>query len=125
MAATVKDIANLAGVSIATVSRVTNDTGNVSDETKSRVLWAISKLQYCPNPTAAQLARRSSGVPRNGKSHHRSAAIHGNASHALNTENLQDRTERLRMLERENQQLKQQVSNLLTDLQRWQRSPKH
>jgi|HubBroStandDraft_5_1064220.scaffolds.fasta_scaffold45714_2 hypothetical protein len=127
MAVTVKDIANLAGVSIATVSRVTNEAGNVSHETRSKVLWAISTLQYCPNPTAAQLARRSSGVPRNGKSRnsaHRDAGLTLRSEPIVNGDSGRVRAERLRMLERENRQLKRQVSTLLTDLERWQESLK-
>jgi hypothetical protein len=57
MAATIKDVAGLAGVSTTTVSRVMNGAGNVSGETKTKVLTAISSLQYCPNGNAAELRR--------------------------------------------------------------------
>jgi DNA-binding LacI/PurR family transcriptional regulator len=46
---TVKDVARLAGVSVATVSRVVNDTCNVSLEARTRVLTTVSRLQYRPN----------------------------------------------------------------------------
>lgn len=48
--ATIKDVAELAGVSIATVSHVINETRFVSDELKKRVYEAIDELGYYPNP---------------------------------------------------------------------------
>jgi len=57
MSITIKDVAKLAAVSIATVSRVVNGNGNVSRETRTRVLTAISRLQYYPNAHAAELGR--------------------------------------------------------------------
>ncbi len=63
-ACTIKDVARLAGVSIATVSRVTSSSVNVSGKTKARVLAAASVLQYFPNPQAAELARAKEGSPR-------------------------------------------------------------
>ena len=46
--ATIKEIAELAGVSVTTVSRVLNfdDTLNVQDETKRRVFEAADRLEY-------------------------------------------------------------------------------
>lgn len=46
--ATIKDIAEIAGVSVTTVSRVLNfdDTLNVQDETKRRVFEAADRLEY-------------------------------------------------------------------------------
>lgn len=46
--ATIKDIAEMAGVSVTTVSRVLNfdDTLNVQDETKKRVFEAADRLEY-------------------------------------------------------------------------------
>jgi|HubBroStandDraft_6_1064221.scaffolds.fasta_scaffold1009814_2 DNA-binding LacI/PurR family transcriptional regulator len=61
---TVIDIAKLAGVSTATVSRVVNGSGTVSREAKKKVLSAISGLQYCPNNHAAELGRGNRGIPR-------------------------------------------------------------
>lgn len=63
-ACTVKDVAKLAGVSIASVSRVVNGAANVSYMTKAKVLNAISRLQYCPNAYASQLGRAGGGIPR-------------------------------------------------------------
>ena len=43
------DIADMAGVSIATVSRVVNGSPNVSEKTKKKVLDVIEKADYTPN----------------------------------------------------------------------------
>ncbi|ULL13512.1 LacI family transcriptional regulator [Paenibacillus sp. H1-7] len=56
--ATIKDVAKLAGVSVATVSRVINKNGYVNDGTKVKVDEAIRKLQYEPNAMARGLATR-------------------------------------------------------------------
>lgn len=55
MAASIKDVAREAGVSIATVSRVLNDVDVVNEETKKKVLAAIKKLGYRPNIVARSL----------------------------------------------------------------------
>jgi len=49
------DVAELAGVSYQTVSRVLNDSPNVRDETRERVLAAIRQLDYRPNSMARAL----------------------------------------------------------------------
>ena len=46
MAVTVKDVAKLAGVSTATVSRVCNNSASISPETRQRVQKAINELGY-------------------------------------------------------------------------------
>lgn len=48
----ITDVAKLAGVSIATVSNVINDTRPVRPETKRRVLDAIQELNYIPDSAA-------------------------------------------------------------------------
>ncbi|KYP80474.1 substrate-binding domain-containing protein [Ferroacidibacillus organovorans] len=58
MSATIYDVAREAGVSMATVSRVLNETAVVKDETKKRVLDAIAKLSYRPNAVARGLASK-------------------------------------------------------------------
>ncbi|SMC26507.1 transcriptional regulator, LacI family [Clostridium acidisoli DSM 12555] len=55
MAASIKDVAKEAGVSIATVSRVLNDVDVVNEETKKKVIEAIKKLDYRPNIVARSL----------------------------------------------------------------------
>src|SRR5215469_6475176 len=54
---TIRDVARVAGVSVATVSRVLNDPAVVTFETRERVVAAISHLRYSPNPAAASLRR--------------------------------------------------------------------
>ena len=53
--ATMKDIASLAQVSVATVSFVINNTRYVSEEKRQRVLKAIEELNYIPNVVARGL----------------------------------------------------------------------
>src|SRR3974390_1491009 len=55
-AATIHDVAKLAGVSPTTVSRVVNDERNVRETTKAAVITAIKRLQYAPNTAARSLA---------------------------------------------------------------------
>jgi DNA-binding LacI/PurR family transcriptional regulator len=62
MSATIDDVADEAGVSKATVSRVFNKTATVSRDTESRVLSAIEKLNYRPNPHARKLAGGSGAL---------------------------------------------------------------
>jgi DNA-binding LacI/PurR family transcriptional regulator len=50
------DVARMARVSTATVSRAINETGAVSDATRRRVLRAVQKLHYYPNAHARTLA---------------------------------------------------------------------
>jgi DNA-binding LacI/PurR family transcriptional regulator len=56
-AATLADVARLAGVSAMTVSRVINDAHTVSEPTQVRVRKAMTQLRYRPNPLARGLAR--------------------------------------------------------------------
>jgi LacI family transcriptional regulator len=53
--ATIRDVAQLAGVSTATVSHVLNNTRAVSDVSKERVLAAMERLNYQPNAVARSL----------------------------------------------------------------------
>ncbi|MDQ0219426.1 LacI family transcriptional regulator [Peribacillus cavernae] len=53
----ITDVADLAKVSPATVSRVLSNEVKVSSETKKKVLDAIEKLNYRPNVLARQLRR--------------------------------------------------------------------
>lgn len=56
MPVTIRDVARLAGVGVATVSRVLNDHPSVSAETRQRVLAAIEALDYHPNLNARRLS---------------------------------------------------------------------
>lgn len=55
MKVTIKEIAKLSGVGISTVSRVLNDTPGVSEETRKKVLHAVSQTNYIPNNSARSL----------------------------------------------------------------------
>ena len=52
----IEEVAKAAGVSTTTVSRVINKVATVSQENADRVLRAIKKLKYRPNPNAQRLA---------------------------------------------------------------------
>ena len=56
--ATIKDVARMAGVSTATVSHVLNNTRYVSEETRSLVLEAVSRLGYRPSGVARSLTTK-------------------------------------------------------------------
>ena len=56
--ATLKEVAQLAGVSMKTVSRVANKETNVREDTRRRVRLAIEALNYRPNEHARNLAAR-------------------------------------------------------------------
>lgn len=62
MAATIKDVAKLAEVSISTVSRVINESKPVSPEARRRVLKAIDDLGYKPNEIARSLVTKKSNL---------------------------------------------------------------
>ncbi|GAA0463127.1 LacI family transcriptional regulator [Actinoplanes capillaceus] len=64
MAVTLADVARLAGVSPATVSRVINDSAKrVNEDLRERVLAAVRQLHYVPNAHAQNVARpRKSAV---------------------------------------------------------------
>ena len=61
-AATVYDVADRAGVSIATVSRVLRSPEAVRPVTRERVLDAVAALGYVPSGSARGLAERRTGV---------------------------------------------------------------
>lgn len=54
------DIAKKAGVSVATVSRVINDSKNVSEQSKKKVMAVINEEKYVPNVFARNLTCSSS-----------------------------------------------------------------
>ena len=54
--ATIADVARLAGVGVGTVSRVLNDSSQVSDATRQKVRDAIEELDYRPSPLARRLS---------------------------------------------------------------------
>jgi len=58
MPATIKDVARVAGVSVATVSRALNGAENVLPETKQRILDAARELRFTPSGAARSLITR-------------------------------------------------------------------
>ncbi len=59
---TIKDVAQAAGVSTQTVSRVLNNRPDVSPETRERVQKVIADLGYAPNVLARSLSRGRSNT---------------------------------------------------------------
>lgn len=61
--ATIYEVSKLAGVSLATVSRVINNSGRVTEKTRRKVRAAMEELGYRPNSIAQSLAsNRSNSV---------------------------------------------------------------
>lgn len=59
---TLYDVARLAGVSTATVSRVVHGQDKVRDSTRARVLEVVERLGYVPDSAAQSLSRRHKNV---------------------------------------------------------------
>lgn len=55
MKPTIYDVAEKAGVSIATVSKVINQTGRISEKTINKVNQVMDELDYQPSSVAAAL----------------------------------------------------------------------
>jgi DNA-binding LacI/PurR family transcriptional regulator len=62
MPASIKDVAEKAGVSIATVSRVLSNKGYISGDAREKVEAAVKALGYRPNRVARSLRAKSSRV---------------------------------------------------------------
>lgn len=62
MAATLHDVARLAGVSIKTVSNVINDYPHIRPATREKVQHAVAELGYTPNLTARNLRSGRTGA---------------------------------------------------------------
>lgn len=60
--ATLKDIAERAGVTVTTVSRVINNRGYISDRTRRRVNEVMQELNYQPNEVARALTKRHTNM---------------------------------------------------------------
>jgi len=59
---TIYDIAKLANVSVATVSRVINDTAPVKDSTRKKIEALIQQYQFQPNAMARSLLKKETGI---------------------------------------------------------------
>lgn len=62
MAATMADVAKMAGVGVGTVSRVLNGGKSVNEHTKIAVINAMNTLNYSPNSMAKRLREQKSGI---------------------------------------------------------------
>lgn len=120
-ASTLKDVAGLAGVSTATVSRALNDPHSVSDEARARVLSAALTLRYHPNAHAIELARANGGTQRRRETHEASdqckkaeVVIYRKSCRPITKPN----ADQMRLLEDENLRLKRLVAMLSIDLER-------
>jgi len=62
VAARLKDVAELAGVSVRTVSNVVSNTAAVAPDTRARVMAAVEELGYRPNLAARNLRQGRTGL---------------------------------------------------------------
>lgn len=62
MKMTIYDVAEKAGVSISTVSRVINNTGRISDKTRRMVLRVMEEMDYHPNVHASALTGKKTNM---------------------------------------------------------------
>lgn len=62
MRVTIRDVAKRAGVSIATVSRVLNQSKPVSEKLRRRILQAVEETGYLPNAVARSLIHKRTGL---------------------------------------------------------------
>lgn len=62
MRVTIKDIARVAGVSVATASMALNDKPGINKETRQKVLDVAEQMYYRPNYSARSLITKKSGI---------------------------------------------------------------
>lgn len=60
--ASIKDVAKKAGVGIATVSRVINDSGYVKKETREKIERVIKEINYVPNEIARSMTKQKNNI---------------------------------------------------------------
>ena len=60
--ASIRDVAKKANVGSATVSRVLNNSGYVSEETREKIENAMEELNYIPNELARNLFHKKTGI---------------------------------------------------------------
>ncbi len=58
----IKDVAKKAGVGIATVSRVINNSGYVKKETREKIERVIKEINYMPNEIARSMTRQKNNI---------------------------------------------------------------
>ncbi|MCL2618401.1 MAG: LacI family transcriptional regulator [Defluviitaleaceae bacterium] len=59
---TIRDVATIAGVSVSTVSRVLNNSGYVSPQSRGKVELVIQRTGFAPSAAAVELSRRESSA---------------------------------------------------------------
>lgn len=59
---TMREVADLAGVSVQTVSHVVNETGSIAAATRERVAQIIERVNYRPNLIARSMRTRETGL---------------------------------------------------------------
>ena len=60
--ASIRDVAQKAGVGVGTVSRVINGSGYVAEDTRKKIESAIRELEYTPNELARNLFKNRTGI---------------------------------------------------------------
>lgn len=60
--ATLKDVAKETGLTVTTVSRVLNNRGYISEDTRNKVYEAMKKLNYRPNEVARSLSKQTTNT---------------------------------------------------------------
>ncbi|MGF0101759.1 LacI family DNA-binding transcriptional regulator [Bariatricus sp. SGI.019] len=60
--ASIRDVAKRAGVGVGTVSRLLNESGYVSGETRAKIEDAMKELDYTPNELARNLYHKKTGI---------------------------------------------------------------
>ena len=60
--ATIKEVAQRAGVSVTTVSRVLNNRGYISQEMHDKIYATMAELNYRPNEVARSLTKRHTQI---------------------------------------------------------------
>lgn len=58
----IKDVAKIANLSVATVSRYLNQNGYVSKRSSERIEQAIQELDYKPSSVARSLSKKQSNI---------------------------------------------------------------
>lgn len=59
---TQKDVAEKAGVTVTTVSRIINNRGYIAEETRKKVYQVMDDLNYRPNAVARSLSKKKSNI---------------------------------------------------------------
>ena len=124
---TLQDVAKLAGVSTATVSRVLNANHQTSACLRIAVMRAMSTLHYVPNLHAMELARANNGKKRKRVK----VGIHGAntlpsssiEAAAIQKADLSALTSRMLSLEKENAFLRRALSELISEVDHSKNKP--